>query len=155
MNSIRELLANDHRHCDDGFAEVEQAVRKGEWDKAEAAFLRFRDAVLRHLDIEENVLFPAFEDRTGMRMGPTQVMRNEHAQMRDLLTLTGVALTQRDADEYLGNAETLLILTQQHNMKEENILYPMCDQHLSADRDGLLTILSAGIASTASAGGGV
>ena len=34
---------------------------------------------------------------------------------------------------YLGVAETLLIMMQQHNMKEENVLYPMCDQHLAAE----------------------
>ena len=30
----------------------------------------------------------------------------------------------------LSQAESLLIMMQQHNMKEENVLYPMCDQHL-------------------------
>ncbi|TRZ68118.1 MAG: hemerythrin domain-containing protein, partial [Rhodocyclaceae bacterium] len=34
-------------------------------------------------------------------------------------------------------AETLLILMQQHNMKEENILYPMCDQALAAQVEQL------------------
>jgi len=29
-------------------------------------------------------------------------------------------------------------MMQQHNMKEENILYPMCDQHLAADLAALV-----------------
>jgi hypothetical protein len=29
----------------------------------------------------------------------------------------------------------LLIMMQQHNLKEENILYPMCDQALAGDAD--------------------
>ena len=86
---------------------------------------------LRHLAAEEVTLFPAFEQRTGMVMGPTRVMRAEHDQMRQLIDAAEEALTARDAEEYSGTAETLLIMTQQHNMKEENILYPMCDQHLA------------------------
>jgi hemerythrin-like domain-containing protein len=71
-------------------------------------------------------------------MGPTQVMRGEHRQMRELLAAAEVSLGARDADDYSGYAETLLIMAQQHNMKEENVLYPMCDQHLSAELPAIL-----------------
>lgn len=104
------------RRC---FAAVEQVIARGEWDKATAAFLLFRDAMCKHLDVEESILFPAFETQTGLTMGPTQVMRSEHAQMRQLLDASAKALAAKDAEEYSGCAETLLILAQQHNMKEE------------------------------------
>jgi hemerythrin-like domain-containing protein len=71
-------------------------------------------------------------------MGPTQVMRGEHVQMRELMDAARDALLAKDADDYSGNAETLLIMMQQHNMKEENVLYPMCDQHLVDQVDVLL-----------------
>lgn len=141
METIRELLTDDHRQCDDLFAVVEQAVAAGEWEKADAAFARFCAAMLNHFDIEEATLFPEFEARTGMTMGPTQVMRSEHRQMRELLAAAEVSLGARDADDYSGYAETLLIMAQQHNMKEENVLYPMCDQHLNDRMDSLLPTL--------------
>ena len=43
------------------------------------------------------------------------------------------ALTDRDTEAFLGEAETLMVLTQQHNMKEEQILYPMTDRSLAGD----------------------
>jgi iron-sulfur cluster repair protein YtfE (RIC family) len=43
-----------------------------------------------------------------------------------------------DRDEILEVGETLLILMQQHNMKEEGILYPMVDQHLAPYREELM-----------------
>ena len=138
METIRELLTDDHRQCDDLFAVVEQAVAAGDWDKADAAFARFCAGMLNHFDLEEGTLFPEFEAQTGMTMGPTQVMRSEHRQMRELLAAAEVSLAARDADDYSGYAETLLIMAQQHNMKEENILYPMCDQHLSNELAPLL-----------------
>ena len=141
METIRELLTDDHRQCDDLFAVVERTVAAGEWEKADAAFARFCAAMLNHFDIEESTLFPEFEARTGMTMGPTQVMRGEHRQMRELLAAAEVSLGARDADDYSGYAETLLIMAQQHNMKEENVLYPMCDQHLNDRMNSLLPTL--------------
>lgn len=141
MTTIRSFMTNDHRHCDDLFAEAEQAMAKNNLDAARAAFGHFRSAILAHFDCEEKTLFPTFEAKTGMSMGPTQVMRLEHAQMRTLLDDAAEALDAGNADDYLGQADTLLIMIQQHNMKEESILYPMCDQHLVAELPQLLAHL--------------
>ena len=131
MDQIAELMASDHRACDAEFADIEQAVKRGDWAAAGRCLTLFRDALERHLGAEETVLFPAFEAATGMTMGPTRVMRMEHQQMRGLLDDLAGAVTAADAGSVHGQVETLLILMQQHNLKEENILYPMCDQHLA------------------------
>ncbi len=131
MTTIRTFMTDDHRHCDDLFAEAEQALGSKNLSAAQAAFAHFRTAMLAHFAGEEKTLFPAFEECTGMRMGPTQVMRMEHDQMRSLFDEAADALARGEVEDYFGVAETLLIMMQQHNMKEENILYPMCDQHLA------------------------
>ncbi|MBK9217737.1 MAG: hemerythrin domain-containing protein [Uliginosibacterium sp.] len=51
-------------------------------------------------------------------------MRMEHAEARELLDDLAAATQVQDTDGVRGHAEALLILLQQHNMKEENILYP-------------------------------
>lgn len=79
---------------------------------------------------EEELLFPALEALNGPA-GPTQVMRMEHGQMRALAAQAGAALAGRDAQEFFGLAETLLLMIQQHNMKEERILYPLLDRSLA------------------------
>ena len=145
MSTIRALLGTHHRQCDDSFATVEQAVDAADWGKASAEFSRFAEAMLRHFDAEETVLFPAFEERTGMTRGPTAVMRSEHAQIRELMDAASAAIEARDADDYAGYAETMHIMTQQHNMKEENVLYPMCDQHLADVSEALIGRLQEGI----------
>lgn len=130
MPNIRNFMAADHRHCDEILATAEQAVAAGAWDRAITSFAQFQNAVLRHFDAEESLLFPAFEESTGLRGGPTQVMRGEHVQMRELMEAARSGLLEKNVDDYSGNAETLLVMLQQHNVKEENVLYPMCDQHL-------------------------
>jgi hemerythrin-like domain-containing protein len=61
------------------------------------------------------------------------MMRLEHAQMNALMRQAAQAAVVADSEGFSGAVETLLILMQQHNMKEENILYPMCDRVLSAN----------------------
>lgn len=145
MAGLQELMANHHRDCDDDFARIEQAVATSDWVTTARVLATFVDAMERHLGAEEQVLFPAFESATGMTMGPTRVMRMEHAQMRSLFEEMRDAVLAQDADGVRGQAETLLIMMQQHNLKEENVLYPMCDQHLQSQVDELCAQLTAAI----------
>lgn len=125
-------LQQHHKHCDDLFVRAEAACAAGDWAQGAADFAHLHDQLEAHFKGEEELLFPAFEAATGMRSGPTEVMRGEHHQMRELLAQMAADLAARDADAFGGEAETLLILMQQHNLKEENILYPMCDRVLSS-----------------------
>ena len=143
MSTIVDFLGGDHRACDDLFASAEVAVAQKNWDSARSLFERFQTAMAHHLTMEEDVLFPAFEARTGMRTGPTEVMRMEHAQMRGLLQEMAGAVTNADESRYLGLSETLNMLMQQHNLKEENMLYPMSDQVLGDERDSLIRAMEA------------
>lgn len=137
MSLPTQILPEHHRHCDDLFVAAEDAVQRGDWPAAAAAYARFHAQMKAHFEAEEGLLFPAFESATGMTAGPTQMMRHEHAQMRALLSALAEACAAHDADKYAGDAETLLTLMQQHNMKEENILYPMCDRALGAAAESL------------------
>ena len=131
MPDISHYLTADHTHCDDLFAEAENAVASNDWNSATTHFQAFYSATRLHFAREENILFPAFEAQTGMSHGPTAIMRSEHAEIRETLQGMADALANKDADTYLGLAETLLMLLRQHNMKEEQILYPMADQALA------------------------
>ena len=133
MSLPTEVMPDHHKHCDGLFVAAEEAVQSGNWAAANPAFERFEGQMHAHFRAEEDLLFPAFESATGMSQGPTQMMRLEHEQMRSLLAEMREACRLRDAEAYGGTAETLLMLMQQHNMKEENILYPMCDRSLGAE----------------------
>lgn len=138
MRTISQYLTEDHEHCDALFAEAESAVARRDWTTAVAGFRAFETDTLRHFRREEEVLFPAFEAQTGMTGGPTDVMRQEHGQMREALAAMAGALARRDGQRFLGQSETLLMLMRQHNLKEEQVLYPMCDRAMAEQADGLL-----------------
>jgi len=128
--NISDYMKPEHRACDNLFAEAEGAVINGNFAAAETFFTQFSDETLRHFHKEESVLFPTFEEVTGMREGPTQMMRQEHEQMRELISRLGKAVEAKDKDTYIAVAEPLMILMQQHNMKEEQMLYAMCDRSI-------------------------
>jgi hemerythrin-like domain-containing protein len=128
--SILNYMKEDHRACDTSFSKAEEAVALGEWEVAEERFLDFSNKTLLHFAKEEEELFPTFEKQTGMTEGPTKVMRYEHEQVRDIIRNMGKALEGKDKDAYLSLADSAMILLQQHNMKEEQMLYPMCDRVL-------------------------
>jgi len=137
MSFPTQILPAHHKHCDDLFVAAEDAVQRGDWTVAATAAEHFAAQMQAHFEAEEAFLFPAFEAALGSSSGPTRVMRMEHEQMRPLLAELEAACAAQDADAYAGAAETLLILMQQHNMKEENILYPMCDQALGDEAERL------------------
>lgn len=140
--TLSSEMGDDHQRCDELFAIAEQVVESGQWPQAAQAHHDFIGAMEQHLQSEEQLLFPAFEQASGMSEGPTSVMRYEHEQMRSLFGQMGQALAARNSDDYLGASETLLIMMQQHNAKEEQILYPMFDQMLAPQAATLLAQLA-------------
>ena len=142
MSTITESMASDHRRCDALFSVAEEQASNRDWAAAADAFCRFQEAAEHHFSMEEEVLFPEFEARTGMTMGPTQMMRMEHIQMRQLLADMQQAVQQKDEERYLGLSETLMMIMQQHNMKEERMLYPMTDQAFGAEAEAVLKRMS-------------
>ncbi len=133
MADIRTFLTQDHRECDVHFSAMENIANGGSLADATEMYKKFADATEHHFQMEERVMFPAFEQKTGMVQGPTQMMRQEHTQLRGLITEIGEAIEADNREKFFGLTETMMIMLQQHNMKEEQMLYSMAQQHLSAD----------------------
>jgi iron-sulfur cluster repair protein YtfE (RIC family) len=130
--TITSFLSADHKKCDTYFAQAECDAAARSWTQAADKLDHFGRELEHHMAMEEQVLFPAFEHATGNSTGPTAVMRIEHAQMRALLNELRDAVVAQDGDTYAGHADTFNTMLQQHNLKEENILYRMTDRLLDA-----------------------
>ena len=139
---ITNYMRDEHRACDGLFVDAEKSVIDGDFKQATEQFLLFADDTLRHFKKEEEELFPTFESITGNTEGPTRVMRFEHEQVRGLMGKMAEAVENSDKDAYLSLAESMMILLQQHNMKEEQMLYPMAQQHLSSDSDRIIDMMN-------------
>lgn len=138
---ILEFMRDDHRACDHFYTDAENALATKKPEEAKRLFEIFYQATNHHFDMEERELFITFEKRTGMMGGPTQMMRYEHQQLRSLLESMRIALNENRYDDFFGIGESMMIMLQQHNMKEEQMLYPMIDRALGSDGEPMIQTL--------------
>ncbi|MGW8271366.1 MAG: hemerythrin domain-containing protein [Burkholderiales bacterium] len=137
MTSISEALTEHHRHCDALFEAASEAADAADWAALRAQLAALSDALARHFAFEEEALFPAFEAATGLHEGPTTVMRLEHDHMRNILQGLAAAAPEHDPDGCRAELDNLFVMLQQHNAKEEGVLYPACDQLPADPREAL------------------
>lgn len=128
--TVSDLLGEHHRKLDAVFDRASSLAGAGDFRTAADLFAGFDRELRRHIHVEEEMLFPAFERATGMTSGPTVVMRMEHARIKELLEEIGQALASSESME--RPAAELLEVLGAHNGKEETILYPMSDQRIGA-----------------------
>jgi iron-sulfur cluster repair protein YtfE (RIC family) len=132
-DSVTQILGGDHRRLDAMLADVKRCLCAGELGQAAARFRRFRGGLERHIAIEEEILFPAFESMTGRAHdGPTGVMRAEHLEIRRLMSEVAAHLESEGDGSLTSPLAVLTARIYAHNGKEERILYPAIDR---ANRD--------------------
>jgi hemerythrin-like domain-containing protein len=136
---IKDFMKADHRDCDEKFATLENAVQDENWKTADELFEGFASDLIYHFDMEEKVMFPAFEARAaGAHCNPSPVMIMEHTQMRNLVENMKTQLDAKDKNKFFGFSETLMMTMQQHNMKEEQMMYPLVEEAMGDEKPMLL-----------------
>lgn len=133
--SIVQFYANDHERLDELFWQF-QHLKSTQLNEAGDRLREFDTGLRRHIAWEESILFPLFEEKTGMReAGPTAVMRSEHRTIEHLLdTIQGKVQGKNVTVD--SEVSALVELLRAHNWKEENILYPTIDRQLSEEERG-------------------
>ena len=130
--TITDYLQTDHRRLDGIMESFQGALRAERWEDALSDFREFVLGLRRHIRIEEEILFPVFEEKTGMiDAGPTFVMKMEHKEINELLDRTLSATGGHDNAAASEAAGALINILMDHNMKEEHILYPESDAFIS------------------------
>ena len=123
--NLTEALTDEHRRIDGGI----EAYLDG---AGTTPLLDAVTALRRHIYLEEAFLFPPL--RAAGLMMPVLVMLREHGEIWRLMDQL-VALTDPDGADDGAAAATcrnLLALLDQHNSKEEPIIYPHADADLPA-----------------------
>lgn len=138
-SDIKRCMDMDHRRLDRLIKTFSTARRDG-LGKAVPLFAQVRTHLLRHISWEEDLLFPAFEAKTGMHdTGPTAVMRQEHEQVKAAMEQIAGLLEARQAAGIEPVEQDLVHVLSVHNQKEEQILYPLINQRLSvSERNEIL-----------------
>ncbi|MBI4411201.1 MAG: hemerythrin domain-containing protein [Deltaproteobacteria bacterium] len=128
--SVTGYYEADHDRLDHLF-KMFQALKATDFPKAKQAFVDFKVGLQRHIVWEEEILFPVFEQKTGVRdAGPTAVMRLEHREIGAVLEAVHQKVKEKNPESDAEEIRLISILSE-HNRKEEVILYPAIDRFLN------------------------
>lgn len=138
MHKVSNYLAHDHDRCDGLYADAVALVAAHDWEQAAVSFLAFAEAMRRHVEMEERVIYPAFEQLLANTAAPTQSLHAEHQLLCEIMYRMSMAIKRRDVIEFSDHADSFRLTTEQHNLKEEGILFPMFDKLLRPRYDELV-----------------
>lgn len=135
--SAAMLLELHHQRLDDLLDDVELMADAESWQDARRRFDAFRRELEAHIRLEEEMMFPSFEQDAPMLRGPTMVMRAEHAAIKAFLEEVAGALTEERAiSRATAELERRLAA---HNFKEERVLYPAFERTAPSSARAALT----------------
>lgn len=126
MTPIDQIMQHDHVRLDQLLEQSAQAVANGTWREAAHLLKTFRHGIVDgHMEVEENILFPAFERQEGGEDHPlTALLRKGHQDLRIFFEEMAEAIQDQDAETYDDLLSTVQTILKQHDVKEETELYP-------------------------------
>lgn len=134
LRRVAEALGWDHDRLDALAGRAFDERAQGRFDVAREIWGEFTSGLLRHIRFEEQLLFPAFEQKTGMprEAGPTAVMRAEHRDIEMILEAIRETIQAPGPAADTLRAELRRVLGS-HNEKEEQVLYPGIDNLMTPE----------------------
>jgi hypothetical protein len=122
MQRERRVISAQHRQLDDFTLRLAAALDAGEAPAAQAAFLRFSDALEAHLALEDGLYFPALR---GLRpsLAPDLVaLGDEHQALRERLARLARLVAAGRCEACVRPLERLAGDLAEHEGREEGLL---------------------------------
>ncbi len=136
--NVTKKLVDEHKNIlkvADALIKKAEECEKGKADKKffeEAVFFIRNYADKFHHAKEEDILFKAIcTPEAEMHCNPVEQMLHEHELGRSFVKEMEEGAREVDAKKIGENARKYACLIREHIFKEDNILYPMCEEGLS------------------------
>ncbi len=142
MNSTNNWLVHEHSLYEDLLSECHDAVENEDWEGVNLIFSQLVMHLKRHIALEEEVLYPAYESAAHAPQGPTTALRDEHSTIIRLLQDMVPIIRTRDSEHLLQCLSQLENQMIKHHEKEEDFFLPMASHILKASHDELLLKMS-------------
>ena len=142
MNRTDNWLVHEHSLYENLLSECRDAVETEDWGMVDRIIHELVTHLKRHMAMEEEVLYPAYESAPQAPQGPTMALRDEHTNIVRLIQDTARVIRSRDSDHVLECLAHLDYQMIKHHEKEEDIFLPMASHILNDNRDELLRKLA-------------
>ena len=138
MSRTDNWLVHEHSLYEDLLSRCRDAVESEDWGTVDKIIHELVTHLKRHMAMEEEVLYPAYESSPHAPQGPTMALREEHSNIVRLIRDTARVIRSRDSDHVLECLAHLDYQMIKHHEKEEDIFLPMASHILNSSRDELL-----------------
>ena len=142
MNRTDNWLVHEHSLYENLLSRCRDAVETEDWRAVDQIIHELVTHLKRHMALEEEVLYPAYESSPQAPQGPTMALREEHTDIIRLIRDTARVIRTRDSDHVLECLAHLDYQMIKHHEKEEDIFLPMASHILKTSRDELLRKLA-------------
>lgn len=138
MTRSDNWLAHDHSLYEELLSKCQDAAETEDWEAVELTFNELITHLKRHMALEEEVLFPAFESIPHAPQGPIAALREEHSKIINLIQDLLKVIKTRNPEHVLKRLTHLENRMINHHEKEEDFFLPMASYILNASHDELL-----------------
>lgn len=135
MSDASYWLVHDHKDYEKALYECQLAVEQEDLREAKRRFDALRSELERHVEMEEKVLYPAYEAVAGAPHGPTEALREQHRELLRLLRDCSEVFATRDPEHISESLSTLDAAMTRHHDMEEEIFLPMAGHALLGSRE--------------------
>ena len=134
FQGVTEYLAWDHDGQEDDLLAARDAVDVGQLADALRHFDAYRRRLLRHMRLEELILFPLIQSLVPRIARDVVEMRHEHVHVQHQLGEARQAIDAGDVDGFRRAFDALGLILLAHEAREERIVYPILDRSLSPEQ---------------------
>ena len=137
MKSAEHWLIHDHTQIEFLLGELNDACDTQNWHIMKRSLKELIRQLKYHMAQEEEVLFPAYDERTGPPHMPTMLLRKVH---RDVIKILAELLSAIKVENLHVTQKLVAELQQamlQHHEKEEKVFLPMASHILCEEREAL------------------
>ncbi len=127
--NVSGFYERDHREMDEKFNTYRELKRE-DFEEARDYFIVFYEELNRHIEWEEEILFPKLEEKVGE--GFTETMKVEHDQIQEVLESLNETVHKGEPTSDAMD-ERLLKFLEPHNQSEEIVVYPAADKYLETE----------------------
>jgi iron-sulfur cluster repair protein YtfE (RIC family) len=138
-------LNHDHKSFESAVYKCRSACDDANWSFVQQVFAELVENYKLHVRIEEEVLFPAYEQHPGVTAEPTDFLRADHKQIFSLMEHISSQLNQKAYDTVAEDLSFLYRTMIGHHDKEEQIFLPMASEALYSDKNTILEELKSQI----------
>lgn len=142
MTRTDSWLVHEHALYENLLSRCRDAAEAEDWGSVDRAIRELATQLERHMTLEEEVLYPAYEASPHAPQGPTRALREEHAAIIRLIQDIARIIGSRDSDAVLESLVQLEYRMITHHEKEEDIFLPMASHILNGSREELLRRLA-------------